>query len=97
MSQQSATLLAHPDSFISKVLPSLAILYEKNTDGDMRFLCLKVFFDILVVFLDDISSVNTIEDEQPSTTILSAPRRYMRPFLYRLGQLEVLMWHYNDV
>lgn len=75
MSQQSATLLAHPDSFISKVLPSLAVLYDKNTDGDMRFLCLKVFFDILVVFLDDISSVNSPEDQQPSTTILSAPRR----------------------
>ncbi|KAG0627834.1 hypothetical protein M758_2G231400 [Ceratodon purpureus] len=75
MSQQSATLLAHPDSFISKVLPSLAVLYEKNTDGDMRFLCLKVFFDILVVFLDDISSVNNIEEEQSTTTVLSAPRR----------------------
>lgn len=85
MSQQSTTLLAHPDSFIAKVLPSLAILYDKNTDGDMRFLCLKVFFDILVVFLDDISSVNSTEDQQPSATVLSAPRRYNRPICCRLG------------
>lgn len=86
MSQQSTTLLANPDSFISKVLPSLAVLYEKNTDGDMRFLCLKVFFDILVVFLDDISSVNNLEDEQLSTTVLSAPRRYTAPFCYLCGR-----------
>lgn len=76
MSQEPATLLAHPDSFIAEVLPSLTVLYDKNTDGDMRFLCFKVFFDILVVFLDNMSSINTTEDQQqPSTTILSAPKR----------------------
>uniref|UniRef100_A0A7I4CYJ5 Protein kinase domain-containing protein n=1 Tax=Physcomitrium patens TaxID=3218 RepID=A0A7I4CYJ5_PHYPA len=78
ISQQSPALLTYPDTFISEVLPSLAILYEKNTDGDIRFLCLKVFFDILVVFLDDISSINTTKDQQPSRTVLSAPRRYLR-------------------
>ncbi|XP_024394414.1 serine/threonine-protein kinase RUNKEL [Physcomitrium patens] len=75
LSQQSTTLLAHPDTFIARVLPSLAVLYEKNTDGDMRFLCLKVFFDILVVFLDDISSTNITGDHQSSTTASGALRR----------------------
>jgi len=70
MSQQSTTLLTYPDIFIAKVLPSLAVLYEKNTDGDiLRFLCIKVFFDSLVVFLGDISPVNAAEDRQPSSTV----------------------------
>lgn len=77
ISQQSTILLAYPDTFIAQVLPSLAVLYEKNTDGDIKFLCLKVFFDILVVFLDDISPVNAAEDRQPPTSVLNAPRRYV--------------------
>ena len=76
LSQQTTTLLAYPDIFISKVLPSLAVLYEKNTDGDMRFLCLKVFFDILVVFLDDMSNANSGDSQQPSA-VSGAPRRYI--------------------
>lgn len=89
LSQQSTTLLAHPDTFIARVLPSLAVLYEKNTDGDMRFLCLKVFFDILVVFLDDISSTNITGDHQSSTTASGALRRYLRCLCFPLGVTPV--------
>lgn len=66
-------MLAPPVSYISEVQPSLAVSYDKNTDGDIRFPCLTVFFDILLAFLDDISSGNTPEDHQPSTTISRAP------------------------
>ena len=76
LSQQTAILLAYPDTFIAKVLPSLAVLYKKNTDGDMRFLCLKVFFDILVVFLDDISNANSADTQEPPAAVLGAARRY---------------------
>jgi serine/threonine-protein kinase ULK4 len=51
LSQQPGIMLAYPDIFIEQVLPSLAFLYKQNTHGDMRFLCLKVFFDLLVVLL----------------------------------------------
>ncbi len=80
LSQQPGIMLAYPDIFIEQVLPSLAVLYKKNTDGDMRFLCLKVFFDLLVVFLDDISSANSLDSsELPETTGMGALRRYIFP------------------
>jgi serine/threonine-protein kinase ULK4 len=55
-SQQSSIPLAHPDVFFHEVLPSLAILYRKKSSGDTRFLCLKTFFDVLVVYLDNIAN-----------------------------------------
>jgi serine/threonine-protein kinase ULK4 len=80
LSQQPGIMLAYPDIFIEQVLPSLAVLYKKNTDGDMRFLCLKVFFDLLVVFLDNISSANSLDSsELPETTGMGALRRYIFP------------------
>ncbi|KAH7436627.1 hypothetical protein KP509_05G028600 [Ceratopteris richardii] len=54
--QQSSVLLGFPELFLKEVLPSLAILYRKHTSADIRFLCLKTFFDILAVYLDDESS-----------------------------------------
>ncbi|KAL2644142.1 hypothetical protein R1flu_011729 [Riccia fluitans] len=58
LSQQSVVVLRYPDAFIAQVLPSLAQLYKTNTDGDMRFLCFKIFFDILMLYLEDISASN---------------------------------------
>lgn len=37
----------------------MAVLYKGNKDGDARFLCLKILFDVMVIFLDEQS-----EDEQ---------------------------------
>ncbi|MCO5588972.1 hypothetical protein L7F22_042936 [Adiantum nelumboides] len=54
--QQSSIPLTFPEVFLREVLPSLAILYRKNSSGDTRFLCLKIFFDVLVVYLDDIAN-----------------------------------------
>ncbi|KAI5081191.1 hypothetical protein GOP47_0004374 [Adiantum capillus-veneris] len=54
--QQSSIPLGFPEVFLREVLPSLAILYRKNSSGDTRFLCLKIFFDVLVVYLDDIAN-----------------------------------------
>ncbi|KAK6913819.1 Protein kinase domain [Dillenia turbinata] len=39
--------------FILDILPSLAILYKGNKDGDARFLCLKIMFDVLVILLNE--------------------------------------------
>ncbi|KAG8372997.1 hypothetical protein BUALT_Bualt12G0125200 [Buddleja alternifolia] len=49
----------NPIIFIRHVLPSLASLYKGNKDGDARFLCLKIFFDVMVLFLNEPS-----QDEQ---------------------------------
>ncbi|MCO5574854.1 hypothetical protein L7F22_028647 [Adiantum nelumboides] len=56
LGQQSSIPLTFPEVFLREVLPSLAILYRKNSSGDTRFLCLKIFFDVLVVYLDDIAN-----------------------------------------
>lgn len=49
-------MLSQADVFICRFLPSLAFLYGKNsTDGDTRFLCLKIFFDTVVLFLEDMA------------------------------------------
>ncbi|BBN03345.1 serine/threonine-protein kinase ULK4 [Marchantia polymorpha subsp. ruderalis] len=64
LSQQSSVVLKYPDTFIAQVLPSLSQLYKSNTDGDMRFLCFKIFFDILMLYLEDIS---TSDGESPSS------------------------------
>ncbi|CAI9108638.1 OLC1v1008292C1 [Oldenlandia corymbosa var. corymbosa] len=38
--------------FTQQILPSLAVLYKGNKDGDARFLCLKILFDAMVIFLN---------------------------------------------
>ncbi|XP_024534759.1 LOW QUALITY PROTEIN: serine/threonine-protein kinase RUNKEL [Selaginella moellendorffii] len=65
ISQQPSILLAHQEIFITQVLPSLANLYRRNTCGDTRFLCLKVFCDILLVIMDDMAeqSSGTRQDQ----------------------------------
>lgn len=42
-----------PDIFIREILPSLAVLYKGNKDGDARFLCLKNLFDVMVILLNE--------------------------------------------
>ncbi|VFQ64728.1 unnamed protein product [Cuscuta campestris] len=41
--------------FICEVLPSLSVVYRGNKDGDARFLCLKVFFDLMATLLNEVS------------------------------------------
>ncbi|KAG9129215.1 hypothetical protein Leryth_006477 [Lithospermum erythrorhizon] len=48
------------DMFIHHIIPSLAVLYKGNKDGDARFLCLKVLFDIMVFFLNDTSETGQL-------------------------------------
>ncbi|KAL3692536.1 hypothetical protein R1sor_006187 [Riccia sorocarpa] len=71
LSQQSALVLRYPDTFIAQVLPSLAQLYKTNTDGDMRFLCFKIFFDILMLYLEDISASNGDSSLQRGPTCMT--------------------------
>ncbi|GMJ02032.1 RUNKEL, EMBRYO DEFECTIVE 3013 [Hibiscus trionum] len=40
---------------ILEILPSLAALYKGNKDGNARFLCLKIMFDAMTIFLNEAS------------------------------------------
>ncbi|KAI3957723.1 hypothetical protein MKW92_035352 [Papaver armeniacum] len=64
MTDELSFIVANPDIFISQVLPSLAMLYKGNKDGDARFLCLKLLFDVMVVFLNE-----PFEDEKQAENL----------------------------
>ncbi|PRQ39056.1 putative protein kinase ULK-ULK4 family [Rosa chinensis] len=66
VAEESLVILKSPDIFTREVLPSLAVLYKGNKDGDARFLCLKILFDVMVIFLNEQS-----EDEQRSKELQS--------------------------
>ncbi|XWS08653.1 hypothetical protein CRYUN_Cryun40dG0020000 [Craigia yunnanensis] len=51
--EESPVILESPDIFIRGILPSLAVLYKGNKDGNARFLCLKIMFDVMVNFLNE--------------------------------------------
>lgn len=46
-------VLGNPDIFIREILPSLTVLYKGNKDGDARFLCLKILFDVMIILLSE--------------------------------------------
>lgn len=59
LTEESPVILRNPDIFIHEILPSLTVLYKGNKDGDARFLCLKILFDVMIILLSE-----PIEEEQ---------------------------------
>ncbi|RDX89196.1 Serine/threonine-protein kinase RUNKEL, partial [Mucuna pruriens] len=59
LTEESPVILGNPDIFIREILPSLTVLYKGNKDGDARFLCLKILFDVMIILLSE-----PIEEEQ---------------------------------
>ncbi|KGN57089.2 serine/threonine-protein kinase RUNKEL [Cucumis sativus] len=53
ITEEFSVILENPEIFVHKILPSLAVLYKGNKDGDARFLCLKILFDAMVIFLNE--------------------------------------------
>lgn len=53
ITEEFSVILENPEFFVHKILPSLAVLYKGNKDGDARFLCLKILFDVMVIFLNE--------------------------------------------
>ncbi|XWS53683.1 hypothetical protein CRYUN_Cryun10bG0021500 [Craigia yunnanensis] len=51
--EESPVILESPNIFSRGILPSLAILYKGNKDGNARFLCLKIMFDVMAIFLNE--------------------------------------------
>ncbi|KAK9146832.1 hypothetical protein Sjap_006735 [Stephania japonica] len=54
--EPSAILDSNSIIFMSQILPSLAILYKGNKDGNARFLCLKILFDVILILLNEPSN-----------------------------------------
>ncbi|XP_008796195.1 serine/threonine-protein kinase RUNKEL [Phoenix dactylifera] len=53
VTEEPYVILDDPKVFTSRILRSLAIMYKGNKDGDARFLCLKILFDVMVVIFSD--------------------------------------------
>lgn len=74
ISEEPTAINDNPVIFIRQILPSLAALYKGNKDGDARFLCLKIFFDVMVLFLSE-----TMEDEQRAEDLKSVSNVHFLP------------------
>ncbi|CAM8911860.1 unnamed protein product [Rhodiola kirilowii] len=53
VTEDPSAIQLNPEIYIHNLLPSLAVLYKGNKDGNARFLCLKILFDVMVNFLDE--------------------------------------------
>lgn len=74
ITEDPSAVQLNPDIYIHNLLPSLAMVYKGNKDGNARFLCLKIFFDILVNFLDE-----PLEDGQRSEDLKSIANQHFLP------------------
>ncbi|XP_042391332.1 serine/threonine-protein kinase RUNKEL-like [Zingiber officinale] len=74
--EDPSVILDGPTIFTGRILPSLAIIYNGNRDGDARFLCLKILFDAMVDIFDDPSLYNM---EQILEDIKLISRTYFLP------------------
>lgn len=79
ITEEPSVILGDPKVFTSRVLPSLSILYRGNKDGDARFLCLKILFDVMVVIFNDTSSNSATEDKQIKNDLKSISEAYFLP------------------
>lgn len=52
----------------------MSVIYKGNKDGDARFLCLKILFDVMVIFLEESS-----KDEQQSEELKSISKMHFLP------------------
>ncbi|CAK7332871.1 unnamed protein product [Dovyalis caffra] len=74
VAEERLVILESPNIFTGEILPGLAVLYKGNKDGDARFLCLKILFDVMVIFLNE-----PLEDEQRSETLKSISNSHFLP------------------
>ncbi|KAF3779559.1 Serine/threonine-protein kinase RUNKEL [Nymphaea thermarum] len=88
VTMEASTVLEHSEIFISKVLPSLSILYKGNKDGDARFLCLKIIFDLIVVFLNEMPSPSEHQNDQTWKELKSICETHFLPLYPMLVEDE---------
>ncbi|KAK1318142.1 Serine/threonine-protein kinase TIO [Acorus calamus] len=61
--EEPPIILNDPSIFTGHVLPSLAVLYKGNKDGDARFLCLKILFSLVVVLFTYMGNTSLAEEQ----------------------------------
>ncbi|KAK4266480.1 hypothetical protein QN277_027392 [Acacia crassicarpa] len=83
LTEESIVIFGNPDLFIREILPSLTIIYKGNKDGDARFLCLKILFDVMVILLSE-----PIEDEQRLKDLKSVTNTHFLPLYPTLVEDE---------
>ncbi|CAN0855962.1 Serine/threonine-protein kinase RUNKEL [Linum grandiflorum] len=83
VAEESQLILANPQIFTTATLPSLATLYKGNKDDHARFLCLKILFHVMVIFLNEPS-----EDEQRSEALKSIANVHFLPLYPMLVEDE---------
>ncbi|XP_078440235.1 kinase family with ARM repeat domain-containing protein [Wolffia australiana] len=54
LSEESCIIQREPTVFLKQILPSLLIIYRGNKDGDSRFLCLKILFNVMVILQSEV-------------------------------------------
>ncbi|KAJ6319024.1 hypothetical protein OIU76_014379 [Salix suchowensis] len=74
VAEERLVILESRNIFIGEILPGLAVLYKGNKDGDARFLCLKILFDVMVIFLNE-----PLEDERGSEALKSISNVHFLP------------------
>ncbi|KAG5554917.1 hypothetical protein RHGRI_012468 [Rhododendron griersonianum] len=74
ITEEPSVILEIPETFICEILPSLAVVYKGNKDGDARFLCLKNMFDVMVIFLNEPS-----ENRERSEALKSISNTHFLP------------------
>ncbi|KAJ7980197.1 Serine/Threonine kinase family protein [Quillaja saponaria] len=74
LTEESPLILESPDIFIREILPSLTVLYKGNKDGNARFLCLKILFDVMVILLTEL-----LEVEQRSKELMFISSTHFLP------------------
>ena len=71
---------------IREILPSLATIYnENNKDGDDRFLCLKIWFDTVTIFLTECTKI----EQQTSDDLKSISNSHFLPLYPALIQYQL--------
>ncbi|XP_021904963.1 LOW QUALITY PROTEIN: serine/threonine-protein kinase RUNKEL [Carica papaya] len=83
VAEETHVVLQKPDIFIREILPSLAVLYKGNKDGDARFLCLKILFDVMIIFLNE-----PFENEERSEDLKSISNSHFLPLYPNLIEDE---------
>ncbi|XP_043709916.1 serine/threonine-protein kinase RUNKEL [Telopea speciosissima] len=83
IAEEPSVVLEQPNIFIHQILLSLTVLYKGNKDGDARFLCLKIMFDVMVIFLDEPS-----EDGQRTEDLKCISRAHFLPLYTSFVQDE---------
>ncbi|KAL9232828.1 hypothetical protein vseg_007893 [Gypsophila vaccaria] len=72
--EEQSLVLEWPNVFIREILSRLCLIYKGHKDGDARFLCLKILFDVMVIFLDEpLGDEQQIEELKSISTVHFLP------------------------